>query len=307
MSLKIKEEVTKQINAKVLRVVEYRTWLDNIVLVAKKDGKIWMDEEDAEKTAFITPRGVYCYKIMPFSLNNVGATYMMAMNTIFHDMIHKEIEKSMPTGMLAKWKIMLSEFDIVYVTHKAIKGQALANHLVEHLVDGGYEPLKMYFPDEEVSFIREDIAKSYDGWRIFFDRVANFKGVGIGAILILEIGQHYPVSAKLRFPYTNNVAEYEACISGLKMAIDMNVQELLVIVDSDFLIHQVRDDWTTKNSRILQYLHHVWELRKRFTKTEFQHVPRIQNEFANALATLSSLIQHPKKNFIDHIPVKIHN
>ncbi|XP_070004646.1 uncharacterized protein [Nicotiana sylvestris] len=71
------------------------------------------------------------------------------------------------------------------------------------------------------------------------------------------------------------------------MAIDMNVQELLVIGDSDFLIHQ--------------------ELRKRFTKTEFQHVPRIQNEFANALATLSSMIQHPDKNFIDHIPVKIYN
>jgi len=105
MSLKIKEEVTKQIKAKFLRVVEYPTWLANIVPVSKKDGKvrvcvdyrdlnraspkddfplpnihilidnyakhelqsfvdyfvgyhqIWMDEEDAEKIAFITPWG----------------------------------------------------------------------------------------------------------------------------------------------------------------------------------------------------------------------------------------------------------
>ncbi|XP_070017815.1 uncharacterized protein [Nicotiana sylvestris] len=64
MSLKIKEEVTKQIKAKVLRVVEYPTWLANIVLVPKKDGKV----------------------------RNVGATYMRAMTTIFHDMIHNEIE-----------------------------------------------------------------------------------------------------------------------------------------------------------------------------------------------------------------------
>jgi len=40
MSLKIKEEVTKQVKAKVLNVVEYLTWLTNIVLVPKKDGKV---------------------------------------------------------------------------------------------------------------------------------------------------------------------------------------------------------------------------------------------------------------------------
>ncbi|XP_070010861.1 uncharacterized protein [Nicotiana sylvestris] len=47
MSLKIKEEVTKQFKARVLMVVKYPTWLANIVPVPKKDGKIWMDEEDA--------------------------------------------------------------------------------------------------------------------------------------------------------------------------------------------------------------------------------------------------------------------
>ncbi|XP_070006270.1 uncharacterized protein [Nicotiana sylvestris] len=51
-----------------------------------------MDEEDAEKTAFITPWGMYCYKIMLFGLKDAGDTYMRVMTTIFHDMIHKEIE-----------------------------------------------------------------------------------------------------------------------------------------------------------------------------------------------------------------------
>ncbi|XP_070029999.1 uncharacterized protein [Nicotiana sylvestris] len=141
---------------------------------------------------------------------------------------------------------------------------------------------------------------------MFFDGATNFKGVGIGAVLISETGQNYLVSAKLRFLCANNMAEYEACILGLKMAIDMNVQELLVIGDSDYL-YQVQEEWATKNSKILLYLHHVQELRKRFTKMEFQHVPRVQNEFVHALATLSSMIQHPYKNFIDPILVKIHN
>ena len=45
-----------------------------------------------EKTSFITPWGTFCYRVMPFGLKNAGATYQRAMTTLFHDMIHKEIE-----------------------------------------------------------------------------------------------------------------------------------------------------------------------------------------------------------------------
>ena len=82
----------------------------------------------------------------------------------------------MPTGKLAKWKMLLSEFDIVYVTRNAIKAQALADHLEENPVDEEYKPLKTYFHDEEVSFAGEDISETYLGWRLFFDRAANHQG-----------------------------------------------------------------------------------------------------------------------------------
>ncbi|XP_070013761.1 uncharacterized protein [Nicotiana sylvestris] len=155
----------------------------------------------------------------------------------------------MATGKLAKWQILLGEFNILYITQKAVKGQA--DHLAENPMGGEYEPLKMYFPDEKVLCIGEDITEAYDGWRMFFNGAANFKGVGIGAVLVSKIGQHYHVSAKLSFPCTNNMAEYEACIMGLNLAIDMNVQELLVISDSDLLVHQVQGEWATKNTKTL--------------------------------------------------------
>ncbi|XP_070036677.1 uncharacterized protein [Nicotiana tomentosiformis] len=202
-------------------------------------------------------------------------------------------QKPMPTGKLAKWQILLSEFAIIYVTQKSVKGQALADHLAENPIGREYEPLKTYFPDEEVSFVGGDIAESYDSWRMFFDGAANFKGVGIGAVLVSKTGQHYPVSAKLRFPCTNNIAEYEASILVLNLAVDMNIQELLIIGDLDLRVHQVKGEWVTKNTKILPYLYHVQEMMKRFTKIEFRHVPRIQNEFGDASATLSSMIQHP--------------
>ncbi|XP_070054347.1 uncharacterized protein [Nicotiana tomentosiformis] len=141
------------------------------------------------------------------------------------------------TGLDDLWrKILLSEFDIIYITQKAVKGQALTDHLAKNPVGGEYEPLKTYFPDEEVSFVGEDIAEAYDWWKMFFDGAANFKGVGIRGILVSETGQHYPVSAKLRFLCTNNMAEYEACILGLNLAVNMNIQELLVIGDSNLLM-----------------------------------------------------------------------
>ncbi|XP_027772353.1 uncharacterized protein LOC114076852 [Solanum pennellii] len=83
----------------------------------------------------------------------------------------------------------------------------------------------------------------------------------------------------------------------------MNIQELLIIGDSDLLIHQVRGEWAVKIPKILPYVQLVRRLCKRFKKTEFRHTPRIQNEFADALATISSMIQHPEKSYIDPLEI----
>ena len=57
-------------------------------------------------------------------------------------------QKTMPTGRLAKWQILLTEFDFVYVTRTAMKTQALVDYLAEYPFDDEYKPLKTYFPHE---------------------------------------------------------------------------------------------------------------------------------------------------------------
>ena len=53
---------------------------------------ILMSPEDMEKTSFITEWGTYCYRVMPFGLKTAGATYQRTATTLFHDMMHRDVE-----------------------------------------------------------------------------------------------------------------------------------------------------------------------------------------------------------------------
>ena len=68
-----------------------------------------MAERDQEHTAFITNRGLYCYKVMPFDLKNAGATYQRLVNRMFKSQIGCNIE--------------------VYVDDMLVKSRQAADHL----------------------------------------------------------------------------------------------------------------------------------------------------------------------------------
>ena len=79
-----------------------------------------MVEEDQEKTAFITSQGLYCYKVMPFGLKNVGATYQRLVNKMFN----KQIDRNMKVyvdDMLVKCKEELAHLDDLRETFATLK------------------------------------------------------------------------------------------------------------------------------------------------------------------------------------------
>ena len=195
-------------------------------------------------------------------------------------------EKPALTSKLARWLLMLAEFELKYITRKSVKGRAVAEFLADQPVEGP-EDVEFRFPDEEVFTVNED------AWVLYFDGAANQKGYGIGVLLIAPDGSHIPLSFKLNFDVTNNQAEYEACIVGLTAAIEIGVTDLQVIGDSNLVVSQANGDWKVREDKLKPYHQMLDDLIPQFEKVAFTYVPRLKNRFADALATLASMVELP--------------
>ena len=131
------------------------------------------------------------------------------------DPIKYIFEKPALTGRIARWQMLLSEYDIVYVTQKAIKGNALVDFLAHQPIDD-YQSMQFEFPDEDIMVLFEEKTSPDEvKWTLMFDGAFNALGHEIGAVLISPENQFIPITARLYFDCTNNVAEYEACVMGL--------------------------------------------------------------------------------------------
>ncbi|XP_070021401.1 uncharacterized protein [Nicotiana sylvestris] len=101
------------------------------------------------------------------------------------------------------------------------------------------------------------------------------------------------------------MAEYEACILGLRLAVDMGVQEVLVLGDLHLLMHQIQGEWETRDLKLIPYRQCLHDLCQRFRSLEFMHIPRIHNEVVNVLATLVSMLHHPDKAYMDPLHIQV--
>jgi len=94
-------------------------------------------------------------------------------------------EKPALTGRITRWQVLLSEFDIVYVTQKAIKGNALSDYWAWQPLND-YQPMHLEFLDEDImAFFEEKFEdKDRDKWIVWFDGASNALGHGVGAALV---------------------------------------------------------------------------------------------------------------------------
>jgi ribonuclease HI len=123
---------------------------------------------------------------------------------------------------------------------------------------------------------------------LFFNRSPRQQVGGAGVVLIDPNGDQVKYMVHLEFKATNNMAEYEALIFGLSVALSLGICQLLVKGDSQLIIKQVRGECSCNEPRLAAYLLHVRKLEKDFTTLELQHVPRANNSAADELSVRAS-------------------
>jgi ribonuclease HI len=178
-------------------------------------------------------------------------------------------------GRMTKWSVELSEFDISFESRKALKAQAFADFLAE-MTPATNEPCTQ--------------------WVIFTDGSSNSKGSGAGLILESSEGLIVEVSLKFSFTTTNNQAEYEACIAGLKLAHEMGAKGVKLRTDSQLVVTQVKGEAQAKEPLLQKYLVVIKETISLFDEFEIMHVPREQNTRADVLSKLAST----RKSGVNH-------
>lgn len=191
----------------------------------------------------------------------------------------------------------LTEYDIQHVTQKAIEGSVLSDYLPHQPVED-YQPMEFDFPDEDILFIRDrNIPSPEEGpelgsrWTLAFDGASNARGHGVRAIITSPTGFHLSFTVRLCFDCTNDMAEYEACIFGVEVVINLRIKIPEVYRDSTLVIIQVWGDWETHDQKLIPYKEHVLKLIPYFDEISFHHIPREENQLADALSTLTSMFK----------------
>ncbi|KAG8485967.1 hypothetical protein CXB51_019318 [Gossypium anomalum] len=166
----------------------------------------------------------------------------------------------------------------------------------------GYEPLNFAFLNEELMCVAT--TEDYH-WKLSFDGASNEVGNGIGAVLVSPNGDCYPFTCKLDFDCTNNMAEYEVCIMRLRAAIERGIRTLEVYRDSALVIYQLKGEWETRDPKLINYRKVVLRLLEEFDDITFNYIPRDENQMADALATLASMIRVNKEEEMRPIQMSI--
>ncbi|XP_050238331.1 uncharacterized protein LOC126687817 [Mercurialis annua] len=210
--------------------------------------------------------------------------------------LRKTLYRPETSGRLVSWSVQLGEHDIRYEPRTTLKAQALADFVAE-------------MTEKPCVSATEELT-----WNLFVDGASSDQGAGAGVVLLgphkiaIEYAVHlsfkstnnvagtnmfYSFLRQIFLPYANNVAEYEALLTGLEIAIEVKAEKLKIHSDSQLVTSQVLGQFQTKDQNMAKYMARAKEQLKKIEKNggqwEIILIPREENTRADAIAKVAAV------------------
>ncbi|XP_075655219.1 uncharacterized protein LOC142625449 [Castanea sativa] len=163
----------------------------------------------------------------------------------------------------------------------AIKGQILADFVAE------FTESETNQEDAMITVMNVGLG-NLPLWEVYSDGASNRKGAGIGVMLITPEKLVLEKSLRLRFPATNNEAEYEALLAGAQMVRHLGGEVVELYCDSRLVVGQVNGEFEARDERMKKYLERVKGVLSLFKRFQVRQIPRGQNAHADSLAMLAT-------------------
>ncbi|XP_065017743.1 uncharacterized protein LOC135644202 [Musa acuminata AAA Group] len=190
-------------------------------------------------------------------------------------------------GRLLKWAVELGEYDVRYMPRTAIKAHFVADFIAE------------LTQIEDV-----DLEQPSEGWVLHVDGSANSKGAGAGLVLLAPDERSFERSLCFGFQATNNEAEYEALLAGLRLALEMQVDAIHVLTDLQLVAEQLSGEYEARDLVMAKYLAQVKNLIAKFPHFTLSNVLRGENERADALAKLALKSAPEARPEVEELPFR---
>ncbi|XP_071704471.1 uncharacterized protein [Rutidosis leptorrhynchoides] len=192
------------------------------------------------------------------------------------------------SGRLTKWTIELGEHEIAYCARSAIKGQVMADYLVETAADilAICDPEQLPVPPPEL-------------WELYTDGAASSEGAGAGLIFTGSRQEEHTYALRFNFKVTNNEAEYETPLAGMRIALELGVKKLQAYVDSQLVTNQINGTFDANDKYMQSYLALVHSLADTFVDFRISQILRSQNKQADVLSKLAAFtFNHLEKKIL---------
>ncbi|XP_021827603.1 uncharacterized protein LOC110768210 [Prunus avium] len=194
--------------------------------------------------------------------------------------LQQVLQKPETSGRLIKWAIELGEFDIEYRPRTAIKAQAMADFISEFTSAPSMQGNNIPLPNP--------IREADHHWILYVDGASNSQGCGAGLVLISPNATEVEYALRLGFRASNNEAEYEALIAGLRLAKELGAKKIQVRSDSQLVVNQVNEEYQARDDTMIAYVAKTKDLLSQFQTYELSQIPRSKNSRADSLAKLAS-------------------